>query len=165
MFAFNDYSCRIVHITTTCPVEFQYRPIRSQLRPAVRSLSGCGTVCKLTYGGPGWSRTRVQNIFRSTSYDHISFIDKNLSPISLMNNSACSFVLNILNNETAGNFFSRKFTLYIFQSLYMIIYNFCLILQSKAIDFLITLSLILGTPCFKYDGKIMMSPSVTLKYH
>jgi hypothetical protein len=99
------------------------------------------------------------------SYDHISFIDKNLLPISLMNNSACSFVLNTLNNETAGNFFSVKFTLNIFQSLYMIIYNFCLMLQSKAIDFLITFSLILGTACFKYDGKIMMSPSVTLKYH
>ena len=58
-------SC-LLHANRYC-----FGPIKSQLRPAIRSLVGCGTVCKLAYGGPGRHCPGVLLVFRLPSYNNI----------------------------------------------------------------------------------------------
>ena len=70
-FTFYDYLCRAVHSVTLCPVETMQAHQKYTI--PTRALRGFFHLGQLyTSGGPGGSRTRVQNTFLFASYSNIT---------------------------------------------------------------------------------------------
>jgi len=74
VFTFNDYLCRVVHILTLDPVETMSGPSKASWSYLLYQHSGTVAAAQypkpFAFGGPGGSRTRVQNPFHSTSYNN-----------------------------------------------------------------------------------------------